>query len=162
MDKRTEEGNEKYGIIASSNAKRLRKDGIVLLDNDATNIISWFLNPENDIRSSFQCEVAATEFQIQGLEIDYAVVVWDHDYYIDKDDKNKFTYKELKGNKWCDVNENNQDYIKNTYRVLLTRARQGLVIYVPKGLPNDITNTRLPDFFDYTYDYLRNVGIKEI
>lgn len=103
-------------------------------------------------------EVAASEFKIQGLEIDYAVVVWEADYrYLD----GKFTYNNFAGSSWSKVNNPiAQNYQKNSYRVLLTRARQGYIIYIPKGNAEDIT--RNPEYYDQTYNYLKKIGIIEI
>jgi DUF2075 family protein len=103
-------------------------------------------------------EVAASEFKIQGLEIDYAVVAWEADYrFID----GRFTYNNFLGSSWSKVNSPiAQEYMKNSYRVLLTRARQGFIIYIPKGNPEDLT--RNPDFYNQTYNYLKSIGIYEI
>ena len=127
-------GTERYGIIASSGAKRLRADGVTVPKD--IEIEKWFLNGKDDVNSSYFMEVAASEFKIQGLEIDYAVVVWEADYrYLD----GKFTYNNFAGSSWSKVNNPiAQNYQKNSYRVLLTRARQGYIIYVPKGSPEDV------------------------
>lgn len=103
-------------------------------------------------------EVAASEFKIQGLEIDYAVVVWEADY---RYWEGKFTYNKFAGSSWSKVNNPiAQNYQKNSYRVLLTRARQGYIIYVPEGNAADIT--RNPEYYDQTYRYLKKIGIIEI
>lgn len=103
-------------------------------------------------------EVAASEFKIQGLEIDYAVIAWEADYrYHD----GSFEPHRFRGNKWQNVNsEMQRRYLRNGYRVLLTRARQGYVIYVPKG--SDIDPTRQPRFYDDTYNYLLGIGIRTL
>lgn len=103
-------------------------------------------------------EVAVSEFKIQGLEIDYAVVAWEGDFrFVD----GGFTYNSFSGSSWSKVNKKiDQDYLKNSYRVLLTRSRQGFIIYVPKGSDEDIT--RNPAFYDETYAYLKSIGIVEI
>lgn len=149
-------GTERYGIIASSGAKRLRADGVTVPKN--LEIEKWFLNGKEDVNSSYFMEVAASEFKIQGLEIDYAVVVWEADYrYLD----GKFTYNNFSGSSWSKINSAAaQMYQKNSYRVLLTRARQGYIIYVPKGNSDDAT--RKPEYYDQTYDYLKKIGIREI
>ena len=149
-------GTQRYGLIASSGAKRLRKYAI-WVDNKikATN---WFLNDEDDVRSSYFLEETATEFDIQGLELDWSIVAWDADFRFIND---KFELKKFKGTKWQDVNsEENALYLKNAYRVLLTRARQGMVIFVPKGDEND--QTMKPEFYDGTYKYLKELGLEEI
>ena len=117
-----------------------------------------FLNGKDDVNSSYFMEIAASEFKIQGLEIDYAVVVWEADYrYLD----GKFTYNNFAGSSWSRVNNQiAQNYQKNSYRVLLTRARQGYIIYIPKGNAEDVT--RNPEYYDQTYNYLKKIGIIEI
>ena len=149
-------GTERYGIIASSGAKRLRADGVIVPKD--IEVEKWFLNGKDDVNSSYFMEVAVSEFKIQGLEIDYAVVAWEGDFrFVDGD----FTYNNFSGSSWSKVNKKiDQDYLKNSYRVLLTRSRQGFIIYVPKGSHEDIT--RNPSFYDETYAYLKSIGIVEI
>lgn len=149
-------GTERTGLIASSGARRLKSEGI-----DVKNEISaphWFLNPETDVRSSFFLEDVATEFEIQGLEIDFTCLAWGANFYIKDGD---WQYQKFKGTKWQNINQQtDKEYLKNSYRVLLTRARQGMILYVPKGDPAD--QTRLPAFYDETFNYLKSVGLKEI
>lgn len=152
----TKRPSDRYGIIAGSYAQRLRADGVnVPLDFDA---VKWFLRGKDEIDSSYFMEVAASEFKIQGLEIDYAVVAWEGDFrYGDGD----FEYHRFYGNKWQNLNSTTQRrYLKNGYRVLLTRARQGYVVYVPSGSEDD--PTRPPSYYDGTYRYLRDAGIEEL
>lgn len=149
-------GTERYGIIASSGAKRLRADGVIVPKD--IEVAKWFLNGKEDVNSSYFMEIAASEFKIQGLEIDYAVVAWEGDFRFVEGD---FTYNNFSGSSWSKINKKiDQDYLKNSYRVLLTRSRQGFVIYVPKGNYEDIT--RNPAFYDETYEYLKSLGIVEI
>lgn len=149
-------GSERYGITASSGAKRLRKYGI-WVDNKI-NAPNWFLNGKEDVRSSYFLEETATEFEIQGLELDWSIVCWDANFRFNK---NKFEYYNFKGTKWQNVNkEENILYLKNAYRVLLTRARQGFIIFVPTGDDND--ETMKPEFYNGVYEYLKEIGIKEI
>lgn len=149
-------GSERYGIIASSGAKRLRADGVIAPKD--IEIEKWFLNGKDDVNSSYFMEIAASEFKIQGLEIDYAVVAWEADYRF-KD--GQFTYHNFAGSSWSKVNNRTaQDYLKNSYRVLLTRSRQGFIIYIPKGNVED--ETRNPEFYNQTYNYLKSIGIYEI
>lgn len=152
----TKRPSDRYGIIAGSYAQRLRADGVnVPLDFDA---VKWFLRGKDEIDSSYFMEVAASEFKIQGLEIDYAVVAWEGDFRYDDGD---FEYHRFYGNKWQNLNSVTQRrYLKNGYRVLLTRARQGYVIYVPSGSKDD--PTRPPSYYDGTYRYLRDAGIEEL
>ena len=102
--------------------------------------------------------MAASEFKVQGLEVDYAIVAWDADFrYINGD----FDYFRFRGTRWNHTNiEHRQQYHKNAYRVLLTRARQGLVIYIPEGSQED--QSRIPALYDGTYRYLLSCGIPEI
>jgi len=149
-------GSERFGITASSGARRLRKYGIWVQNNiDAPN---WFLNGKDDVRSSFFLEETATEFDIQGLELDWTIVCWGANFRFNK---NCFEYYNFNGTKWQNVNkEENLLYLKNAYRVLLTRARQGFIIFVPTGDENDITMHS--DFYDGIYNYLIGIGIDEI
>lgn len=146
----------RYGIIASSKAKRLRAEGIWVECKCKPE--KWFLENESDIKSSYHMEEAATEFDIQGLEIDWAIVGWDADYRYENGD---FEYYIPKGSKWNKINkEADKRYLKNAYRVLLTRARQGFIIFVPKGDNND--STRLCKFYDELWTYLEEIGIDVI
>ena len=149
-------GTERYGIVASSGAKRLRADGVIVPKD--IEVEKWFLNDKDDVNSSYFMEVAVSEFKIQGLEIDYAVVAWEGDFRFVN---GEFTYNGFSGSSWSKVNKKiDQDYLKNSYRVLLTRSRQGFIIYVPKGSDEDAT--RNPAFYDETYAYLKSIGVVEI
>ena len=149
-------GSERIGLISSSGARRLRPLGI-----DVKNEISppnWFLNDSEDIRSSYFLEEVATEFDIQGLEIDWACVAWGANFHMND---TGWKYQNFKGSKWQNINKLiDKEYLKNTYRVLLTRARQGMVIFVPES--DELDHTRPKKFYDKTYEYLKEIGIKEI
>ena len=149
-------GSQRYGLTASSGAKRLRKYGIWVQNKiEATN---WFLNGKNDVRSSFHLEETATEFDIQGLELDWTIVCWDADLRFENGD---FKHLKFVGSKWQNIKSaDNILYLKNAYRVLLTRARQGFVIFVPTGDETDMTAK--PEYYDGIYRYLKSVGIKEL
>lgn len=149
-------GSQRYGLTASSGAKRLRKYGIWVQNQiEATN---WFLNGKNDVRSSFHLEETATEFDIQGLELDWTIVCWDADLRFENGD---FKHLKFVGTKWQNIKSaDNILYLKNAYRVLLTRARQGFVIFVPTGDETDMTAK--PEYYDGIYRYLKSVGIKEL
>lgn len=149
-------GNERYGIIVSSQAYRLRPLAIdVRVKPDP---VHWFLSDREDIRSSYYMEDVVTEFDIQGLELDYTCVVWDGDFRYKPNEWGTYSFV---GNKWQNIKkEERKMYLKNAYRVLLTRARQGMIIVVPRGNPED--PTRKPEFYDLTYKYLKSIGIKEI
>ena len=147
---------ERYGLLASSEGKRLRAEGIWVPSE--INHVGWFLNEKDNVDSSYYLEVAASEFKVQGLEIDYAVLAWDADL---RYTSNGFEYFKFRGTKWNHVNqEQRQHYLKNAYRVLMTRARQGLIIYIPEGDEED--PSRLTKYYEGTYQYLKHVGIKEI
>lgn len=149
-------GSQRYGLTASSGAKRLRKYGIWVQNKiEATN---WFLNGKNDVRSSFHLEETATEFDIQGLELDWTIVCWEADLRFENGD---FKHLKFVGTKWQNIKSaDNILYLKNAYRVLLTRARQGFVIFVPTGDETDMTAK--PEYYDGIYRYLKSVGIKEL
>jgi hypothetical protein len=149
-------GSERFGLIASSKAMRLKPHAIdVRVSIDP---VHWFLNDRADTRSSYYLEDAATEFQVQGLELDWACVTWDADLRFGP---SGWSYHDFRGDRWTNVNNaDNRIYLKNAYRVLLTRARQGLIIFVPPGDQTD--PTRAPDFYDTTYAYLSSVGIPTI
>lgn len=149
-------GTQRYGLVASSKAHRLKPQAIdVRVEVDP---VHWFLNDRYDTRSSFYLEDAATEFQVQGLELDWACVAWDGDLRFLG---NGWGHHHFRGDRWCKVHDaEKQRYLNNAYRVLLTRARQGMVIYVPDGNPRD--PTRLPEYYDSTYRYLLGLGIPEV
>ena len=149
-------GSERYGIVAAAKSYRLKPHGIyVELAVDAAH---WFLKPPNDPRSSCSLEYAATEFKIQGLELDWACVAWDADLRYVGD---QWQYREFRGAGWTKIGkEHKMRYLKNAYRVLLTRARQGMVIFVPEGDPDDVTRNN--EFYDGTYCYLKDIGISVI
>lgn len=144
-------GTMRYGLIASSGALRLKPRGIFV--KNEINVANWFLNDKFDVRSSYYLEDVVSEFDIQGLELDYSLVAWDGDFRFDG---TQWTYNSFVGNRWQKINsDDNKLYLKNAYRVLLTRARQGMVIYVPEGDLFD--ETRKPEYYDKTYEYLKSV-----
>ena len=147
-------GSERYGLVVSSQAQRLKPFAIdVRIDIDP---IHWFLNPKEDVRSSYYLEDAATEFQVQGLELDWACVTWDADFRYSESCWGAYSFV---GERWNNIRKDvRQQYLKNAYRVLLTRARQGMVIVVPFGSDEDVT--RKHEFYDYTFDYLKEIGFK--
>lgn len=148
-------GNERYGIIVSSQAYRLRPLAIdVRVKPDP---VHWFLSDREDVRSSFYKDVV-TEFDIQGLELDYTCVVWDGDFRYKPSEWGTYSFV---GSKWQNIKKDERKmYLKNAYRVLLTRARQGMVIVVPQGNPED--PARKPEFYDSTYKYLKSIGLEEL
>lgn len=149
-------GSERYGLIVSSQAQRLKPFAIDV--KSPMNPVFWFLNDKDDIRSSFYLEDVATEFHIQGLELDWTCVTWDGDLRYSEDGWRTFSFA---GSKWQKIHkEERKRYLINSYRVLLTRARQGMVIVVPNGNPED--HTRKSEYYDPTYFYLSSIGIKTI
>lgn len=149
-------GSERYGIVASSGAKRLRKYGIWV--DSSIDAAAWFLNTKDDVRSSYVLEQCATEFDIQGLELDWTIIGWDADL---RYNGNTWEYYSFTGSRWNKIGKEEKiKYLLNSYRVLLTRARQGMIIYVPVGDEKD--ETSLPEFYNYTYEYLKSIGIEEL
>ena len=149
-------GSERYGIVVSSQAQRLKPYAIDV--KSPIDPIHWFLDDKDDVRSSYYLEDVATEFHVQGLELDWACVAWDADFRYSKDG---WVYKSFKGKKWQNINKAERKlYLKNAYRVLLTRARQGMVIVVPEGNSDDLT--RLPEYYDETFQYLKSIGFEEL
>jgi hypothetical protein len=149
-------GSERYGIVVSSQAQRLKPHAIDV--RVKTDPVKWFLDGKEDTRSSYYLEDVATEFQVQGLELDWACVVWDGDLRFSGDG---WSHHEFKGTRWNRVNKpERQIYLKNAYRVLLTRARQGMVLVIPEG--SDFDPTRAPQFYDSTFHYLRSLGLSEL
>jgi len=149
-------GTERYGIVVSSQAERLKPHAIFV--KSPMDPIHWFLDGKEDVRSSYYLEDVATEFHVQGLELDWVCVTWDADFrYVDKGwDQWSFV-----GSRWNQIRKvERKNYLKNAYRVLLTRARQGMVIVVPPGDIDD--HTRPPKFYDSTFEYLKGIGFKEI
>lgn len=147
-------GTERYGIIVSSQAQRLKPLAIDV--KSPINPVNWFLDGKDDVRSSFYLEDVATEFHVQGLELDWACVTWDGDLRYSFDGWKTYSFK---GNKWQNIkNPERKRYLINAYRVLLTRARQGMVIVVPEG--NNEDHTRKSEFYDSTFEYLRDIGIQ--
>jgi hypothetical protein len=146
-------GTERFGLVASSGAQRLRPEGIhVKAKIEPSN---WFLNCRTDVRSSYYLEDVASEFAVQGLELDWVGVCWDGDFH---HSGQRWVCQAFKGTKWQSVNhESNRLYLKNAYRVLLTRARQGMILFIPNGDLSD--RTRPPSFYDGTFEYLRSCGI---
>jgi hypothetical protein len=154
--RRYQRANERIGLLASSNALRLKAEGVFVKAKIEPPI--WFLAPPSDVRSSNMLEDAATEFDVQGLELDWACVCWDANLRWATDGWSSMAFK---GTKWQQINDlQRRSYLLNAYRVLLTRARQGLVIFVPEGDPID--PSRNPAFYDSVFEFLRSCGIPTI
>lgn len=149
-------GTESVGLVASSGAQRLKPHAVdVRVKVDP---VHWFLADASDTRSSHYLEDAATEYQIQGLELDWICVTWDADLRFSS---GEWQHRSFNAKGWRRIKAaDRRRYLVNAYRVLLTRARQGMVIFVPPGSSDD--PTRLPEFYDETYAYLRKVGVPVI
>ena len=146
-------GSERFGILASAGGRRLRPEGVDV--RSKVDPPAWFLNDRNDVRSSFYCEEVATEFDVQGLELDWTAVCWDADFRHDGGGWGTFAFK---GTTWRTIHDTNARlYLKNAYRVILTRARQGMIFFVPRGDVED--TTRPPVFYDRTHAYLLFCGL---
>lgn len=147
-------GSERYGLVAEANALRLKADGVFVKSEIEPE--NWFLADKSDVRSSFYLEDVATEYHIQGLELDWVCLCWDAGF---RRNNNSWEFYKFMGNSYKKRNkEEEKKYLINAYRVLLTRARQGIVIFVPKGDEND--PTRSPSFYNETYDYLVECGFE--
>lgn len=159
--KKKARGSERYGLVVSSKASRLKPYGIDV--KTPMNPVYWFLEGKDDVRSSYYLEDVATEFHVQGLELDWSCVTWDADF---RYSLKGWGYYELllrseKPTKWNNINKDyRKQYLKNAYRVLLTRARQGMVIVVPPGDINDLT--RIPSYYTDTFEYLIQIGFEVI
>lgn len=160
-------GTQQTGVLVTKVAARFKPLAVNILPQGDENAVHWFLEDKTDIRSSNYLEDAATEIQVQGLELDYACVLWDADM---RCEEGSWAYFKFNGkNKWNPENNNeSRKYMLNAYRVLLTRARQGIVICVPYGNSNKTPEgfpedpTRLPEFYNGTYEYLKSLGLEEL
>lgn len=160
-------GTQQTGVLVTKVAARFKPLAVNILAQGDENAVHWFLEDKTDIRSSNYLEDAATEIQVQGLELDYTCVLWDADM---RCEDGHWAYYKFNGkNKWNpENNEESKKYMLNAYRVLLTRARQGIVICVPYGNSNTTPEgfpedpTRLPEYYDGTYEYLKSLGLEEI
>lgn len=165
--RRQTRGTQRNGVLITKTAARYKPLAVDVLGNTDDDAVHWFLEDKDDVRSSNYLEDAATEIQVQGLELDWTCVLWDADM---RYDNGEWKYFKFNGKKvWIpEKNEERQRYMLNAYRVLLTRARIGMIICVPKGndrktalgLPED--PTRIPAYYDSTYEYLKSLGMKEI
>lgn len=151
-------GSQRCGVLACSSAQRLKPEGIYVPKE--IDVKNWFLAETNDLRSSNMMEIVASEFKVQGLEIDWAMVCWDAD--LRRKNEKEWDYYSFKGSKWLRRNKTEQKrYLVNAYRVLLTRARQGMIIFVPRGVDEEEDPTRNSTYYDAIYEYLLKCGIEE-
>ncbi len=165
-------GTERTGVLITKESARYKPLGIHVLPSDDANAVHWFLEDKSDTRSSNYLEDAATEIQVQGLELDYACLLWDADM---RYENGAWHFYRFNGQtKWreientTEINQERMKYMLNAYRVLLTRARAGMVICIPEGNPHKTASgfwedsTRLPEFYEGTYQYLKSLGLEEI
>ena len=168
-------GTERTGVLITKESARYKPLGIHVLQSSDDDAVHWFLDDKLNTRSSNYLEDAATEIQVQGLELDYTCILWDADMRCVNNRKCEYyTFSTKNQTKWVkqipdsELKEEKIKYMLNAYRVLLTRARSGMVICVPTGNPNKTNNgfwedqTRLPEYYDGTYKYLKSLGIDEI
>ncbi|MBO5019979.1 MAG: DUF2075 domain-containing protein [Clostridia bacterium] len=165
-------GTERTGVLVTKESARFKPLAVHVLPSGDENAVHWFLDDKTDVRSSNYLEDAATEIQVQGLELDYTCLLWDADMRYENEEWHFYRFNGQ--SKWTEQIANTeskqelQKYMLNAYRVLLTRARAGMVICVPTGNPNKTVSgfwedsTRLPEFYDGTYQYLKSLGIEEI
>lgn len=152
-------GSQRCGVLACSSAQRLKPEGIYVPKD--IDVVNWFLAPSEDLRSSNKMEVVASEFKVQGLELDWAVVCWDLD--LRRKNEHEWEFFNFRGTNWSHRNKPEQQrYLLNSYRVLLTRARQGMVIFVPYGVDEEEDSTRQKELYDEIFNYLLKCGIAEL
>lgn len=165
-------GTERTGVLVTKESARFKPLAIHILPSGDENAVHWFLEDKVDTRSSNYLEDAATEIQVQGLELDYTCLLWDADMRYENGEWHFYRFNGQ--TKWVEQTGNSESkqeqlkYMLNAYRVLLTRARAGMVICVPAGNANKTVSgfwedsTRLPEYYDGTYQYLKSLGIEEI
>ena len=165
-------GSERTGVLITKESARYKPLGIHVLQSGDNDAIHWFLEDKKDVRSSNYLEDAATEIQVQGLELDYTCLLWDADMRYENGKWHFYTFNNK--TQWKEVVAKTEDkqekvqYMLNAYRVLLTRARAGMIICVPEGNKHKRSNgywedsTRLPSYYDGTYNYLKSIGFEEI
>lgn len=166
-------GTERTGVLITKESARYKPLGIHVLESNDDNAVHWFLDDKVDTRSSNYLEDAATEIQVQGLELDYTCLLWDADMRFDNGTWKYYTWSRQRS-EWVKLEANSESkkdrmqYMLNAYRVLLTRARAGMIICVPEGNAHKNVSgywedrTRLPKFYDGTYEYLKSLGLQEI
>lgn len=168
-------GTERTGVLITKESARYKPLGVHVLPSDEKNAVHWFLDDKTDVRASNYLEDAATEIQVQGLELDYTCLLWDADMRYDNGEWRYYKFSSSgTQTKWTELKDNSESkheqmkYMLNAYRVLLTRARAGMVICVPEGNAHKTASgfwedsTRLPEYYDGTYEYLKSLGLKEI
>ena len=153
-------GERRFGMVASSTASRLRAEGfgVSLNATAGRDIAYWYLNPRSDVRSSFALEITANEYTTQGLELDFVGLCWGGDLLMSGE--GRWVTRRFSGTSWNAANGDRRRFILNSYRVLLTRAREGLVIWVPRGDSDD--STRDPRGLDKTAAFLLACGVRSM
>ena len=165
-------GTERTGVLITKESARYKPLGIHILPSGDENAVHWFLEDKVDTRASNYLEDAATEIQVQGLELDYTCLLWDADMRYVNGEWRFFGFNGKTA--WNEITATSESklermkYMLNAYRVLLTRARAGMIICVPEGNDHKTASgfwedsTRLPEYYDGTYQYLKNLGLEEI
>lgn len=166
-------GTERTGVLITKESARYKPLGVHVLQSGDENAVHWFLEDKSDTRSSNYLEDAATEIQVQGLELDYTCLLWDADMRYENGEWHFYRFSSA-SSRWVEQIDNSESkheqmkYMLNAYRVLLTRARAGMVICVPEGNKHKTRNgfwedsTRLPEYYEGTYQYLKSLGLEEI
>jgi hypothetical protein len=158
-------GFTRAGLVGSASAMRLRADGLEPSFDFHRRFDweNWFLDDDDDVRCSSRLEVFATQFEVQGLELDWVGVCWGEDFTFDGVIwvSNRFTNKKWIPRKMKTAADTQKHQFRiNAYRVLLTRARQGMIIYVPQPPPSE--RSRLQAELDLTAAYLTQCGAVEL
>lgn len=148
-------GSQRSGLIASGQARRLAAEGLFV--DYKPDIATWMLAPSSDVRSSNALETVQNQYQIQGLELDYSIVCWDADLRREKDE---WAAYKLSGSDWN--KDLLQEVAKNGYRVILTRARKGMIIFVPSGDFSGQDSTRAVNYYDGIWNFLISCGATEL
>lgn len=166
-------GTERTGVLITKESARYKPLGVHVLQSGDENAVHWFLEDKTDTRSSNYLEDAATEIQVQGLELDYTCLLWDADMRYENGKWHYYRFSST-SSRWVEQIDNSESkheqmkYMLNAYRVLLTRARAGMVICVPEGNEHKTRSgfwedsTRLPEYYEGTYKYLKSLGLEEI
>lgn len=159
--------SQTYGLLASSQSKRLHAYGVrVIGSSENFNWVDWYLDGPPNLNSSRLLEVAAPEYHCQGLELDYTLLCWSWDLVAEGQQWRPRYLGDRKGAKWYD-DDAEAKYSLNTYRVLLTRARQGMAIWVPEGDMRDKNDglydpSRNPEEMNEVFSRLVQAGCQEI
>ncbi|MGE0434331.1 MAG: DNA/RNA helicase domain-containing protein [Planctomycetota bacterium] len=147
-------------LLGSSGALRLRAIGVeppaFQYTKNVVDVVDWMLKEPEDFRSSHRLEVAMSEFETQGLEVDHAGILWGGDLVWESEGWGAW---KLKGPSWKRVPEPGADLVRNKYRVLMTRSRLSLFILVPAADPSDPSQRH--SAMESTLGFLVGCGLPE-